>query len=101
LPIGFALGYVLERVDGTGRMVCVYEIEVAEAHRRRGVGRRLVEQFKEIAASEGAWKMWVEVDPRNAPAVALYASTGGRPASESSVLYEWHLDGEAPGAADS
>ena len=37
-PVGFLLAYLLDRVDRQRQMVLFYEIEVAESHRRRGIG---------------------------------------------------------------
>ncbi len=77
-PVGFALTCILDRVDGDRRMALFCEIEVAEAHRRRGAGRALVETLKSICAAEGVAEMWVQTSPSNEAAAALYRSTGAR-----------------------
>jgi aminoglycoside 3-N-acetyltransferase I len=45
-PAGFLLAYGLDRVDRDRKMVCLYEIDVAAPHRRRGVGSALIEELK-------------------------------------------------------
>ncbi|MEW5826705.1 MAG: GNAT family N-acetyltransferase [Candidatus Bipolaricaulota bacterium] len=89
-PVGFALGYVLERTDALRRMVLLYEIEVAKAHRRRGVGRRLVEEVKAIARAYGAGKIWCVAEAGNQAARALYTSTGSEEADADFAVFTWH-----------
>lgn len=71
-PVGFAFGYVLPRRHGRPRMFFVYELDVDERHRRRGIGRRLMEEL--LFGQEEAF---VLTDAGNEAAMALYASLGG------------------------
>jgi ribosomal protein S18 acetylase RimI-like enzyme len=71
-PVGFAFGYVLPRRHGKPAAMFVYEIEVAESHRRRGVGAELMRALL-AEAPEG----YVLTEPDNEAANALYASLGG------------------------
>lgn len=89
-PVGLALGYVLERTDALRRMILLYEVDVAEAYRRRGVGRRLVEEVKAIARTCGAGKIWVITEAGNQAARTLYASTGAEQADGSFAMFVWH-----------
>ena len=76
-PVGYVLGYELQRIDGRGPMMFLYEIEVAESHRRRGIGRALVEQLKRTCGERRFAKMFVLTEESNTAATALYGSTGG------------------------
>jgi aminoglycoside 3-N-acetyltransferase I len=71
-PVGFAFGYVLPRRHGRPTIFFVYEIDVDERYRRRGIGRRLMEEL--LAGQEEAF---VLTDAANDAAMALYASVGG------------------------
>ncbi len=71
-PVGFAFGYVLPRRHGRPTMLFVYEIGVDEAYRRRGVGKRLMQEL--VAGHDEAF---VLTEPDNDAANALYASVGG------------------------
>jgi aminoglycoside 3-N-acetyltransferase I len=71
-PIGFAFGYVLPRRHGRPTIFFVYELDVDERYRRRGIGRRLMEEL--LAGHEEAF---VLTDADNEAAMALYASLGG------------------------
>jgi len=89
IPVGFALGYLLDRVDEARTMLFFYETEVAASHRKQGIGRRLVEMMKEIAREEKVTKMWVQTDPSNNAARTLYQSMGGIEIASSDALYVW------------
>ena len=89
IPVGFALGYLLERVDEARTMLFFYEIEVAASHQKQGIGRRLVETMKAVAHEEKATKMWVQTDPSSNAARALYQSMGGIESASSDILYVW------------
>ncbi len=51
---GYLLGTVAPMFVYNGALAFVQELYVEETHRRRGVGRTLVEQFTDVAASRGA-----------------------------------------------
>ncbi|MGD9675118.1 MAG: N-acetyltransferase family protein [Candidatus Bipolaricaulia bacterium] len=98
-PIGFALAYLLDRVDGDRRMALFYEIEVSDGHRRRGVARVMIEALKSICVAEGVVKMWVQTSPSNQAAAALYQSTGGRAAAgEGDIVFVYDFPGSGVGA---
>jgi len=90
-PVGYAIAYVLERADRPSPMILLYEIEVASRHRRRGIGLGLIDRVREIARSEGAYKMWVLTEWENVAARALYRSAGGAESGDS-LLIEWSED---------
>ena len=86
-PVGFAFGYVLDRRHGEERMLFVYEVDVGERYRRRGIARRLLRELFRLAAEAGAGERFVLTEPDNEAANALYASLGGRPSTV--VMVEW------------
>ena len=71
-PVGFAFGYELPRRHGPESVFFVYELGVEEPYRRRGIGRRLMEEL--LAGHEEAFVM---TEPGNDAANALYGSLGG------------------------
>jgi ribosomal protein S18 acetylase RimI-like enzyme len=84
-PIGFAFGYVLPRRHREPAIFFVYEIEVDEAHRRRGIGKALLQA---IEAEAGTREGFVLTDADNVAANALYRSVGGTP----SEVIEWDFE---------
>ncbi|HKO05287.1 MAG TPA: GNAT family N-acetyltransferase [Candidatus Acidoferrales bacterium] len=77
-PVGFLLAYRLERMDRPSAKMFIYEIEVAEAHRRKGMGTSLIGAIREIVRREGLMNAFVLTNHSNEGAVAFYKSTGGR-----------------------
>lgn len=93
MPAGFALAYLLDRIDGPRPMLLFCKIGVAEAWQRRGVGRLLVEQLKQVARDTRVLKMWVETNRADAAAAALHRATGGiERASTDDVSFEYRFD---------
>lgn len=69
----------------------INEVGVAPSHQQQGVGRRLLERVLAHGASLGCVQAWVLTSPTNVAAQRLYASSGGNPAAELSVLFEFPL----------
>ncbi len=89
-PIGFLIAYALPRIDRPASMMLLYEIEVAESHQRRGIGRRLVQGFLDWCQQEKAAMAWCLTERDNDAARQLYASLGGEESDIGDVmLYEW------------
>ncbi|MFC9670346.1 GNAT family N-acetyltransferase [Streptomyces sp. NPDC056949] len=86
-PVGFVSGVETIHPD-KGVEMFLYELSVAEAYRRRGIGRSLVEALAALARERGCYGMWVGVDTDNAPALATYRGAGGRDGGGCSVV-EW------------
>jgi len=76
--VGGLAAYVLEKFERECSEVYVYDLAVAEAHRRKGIARRLIEALKPIARARGAWVIYVQADRGDAAAIALYESLGTR-----------------------
>jgi ribosomal protein S18 acetylase RimI-like enzyme len=84
-PIGFVLAYELRRRHGDAAMLLVYEVDVLEAHRHRGVATSLVDELARLARERGINEGFVLTDLDNDAANALYASAGG----ERREIVEW------------
>ncbi|MFE4857957.1 GNAT family N-acetyltransferase [Streptomyces sp. NPDC056670] len=88
-PVGFVSGIEMLHPDKGGEM-CLYELAVAGEHRRRGVGRALVDALAAVARDRGCYDMWVGVDTDNDPALATYRSAGARDDGPFSMLtWRW------------
>jgi GNAT superfamily N-acetyltransferase len=72
--LGFLLGYLERRRAGASRQLLLYEIGVRDAHRRRGVGRALVEAMRDWMAQHDVAEAWVLAD--NSGAEGFYAACG-------------------------
>jgi aminoglycoside 3-N-acetyltransferase I len=75
-PVGFLLAYLLDRADREQQMMLLYEIGVAESHRRRGIGTQMITRLKGICSAANVMKMWVPTGRSNVAATRLFVSTG-------------------------
>ncbi|HEX4128303.1 MAG TPA: GNAT family N-acetyltransferase [Acidimicrobiales bacterium] len=82
--VGFVSGVEVTHPD-KGTEMFLYELEVDESARRRGIGRALVERLATLARDAGCYGMWVITDHDNAAARATYEGTGGVPETEQVV----------------
>jgi aminoglycoside 3-N-acetyltransferase I len=76
-PVGLLLAYEYPRRHGLAKGLLVYEVDVAETHRRRGIASALFDEVEQIARSREIDEGWVLTDKDNVAANALYASRGG------------------------
>ena len=76
--VGGLAAYVLDKFEQERSEVYIYDLAVAEPHRRSGIATALIEALKPIAAERGAYVIFVQADPVDAPAVALYSKLGQR-----------------------
>ena len=82
---GFVISY-----RAPGNVGHVVTLDVAEGHRRSGVGRALLEEAMARLARKHVRRYRLEVDPANAAAIAFYESFGFR---ESRRLPDYYGDG--------
>ena len=61
--------------------VFIYDIAVATEHRRRGIGRRLLEAVRIAARGLGIETVFVLADNEDAHALDFYRAVGGAPSS--------------------
>lgn len=76
--VGGLAAYVLPKFEQARSEVYIYDLAVAEAHRRQGVATALIEALKPLARQRGAHVIFVQADPPDAAAVALYDKLGRR-----------------------
>jgi ribosomal protein S18 acetylase RimI-like enzyme len=89
-PAGFVSSVELTHPD-KGTEMFLYELGVVESHRRRGVGRALVERLAAIARSRGCYGMWVATDDANVAALATYEGTGAKRDEKPAVILTWRF----------
>ena len=76
--IGGLAAYELQKFEQARSEIYIYDLAVAEAHRRRGIATALIQELKAIAASRGAYVIFVQADLGDDPAIALYTKLGAR-----------------------
>jgi ribosomal protein S18 acetylase RimI-like enzyme len=73
--VGFVSGVETTHPD-KGTEMFLYELSVAESHRRRGIGTALVDALAEVARDRGCYGMWVGTESDNDAALATYRAAG-------------------------
>jgi ribosomal protein S18 acetylase RimI-like enzyme len=86
--VGGLTAYELQMFKSETTEMFLYEIEVAESHRQKGIGKALIECLKEICVRKEISVMFVGTEKENFPARRLYTSTGGE-ADEDSVWFNY------------
>jgi aminoglycoside 3-N-acetyltransferase I len=75
---GGLVAYELEKLERVHSEIYLYDLAVAEAHRRRGIATALIERLCALAAERGSSVVYVQADWADEPAKALYGKLGTR-----------------------
>jgi aminoglycoside 3-N-acetyltransferase I len=80
LVVGGIAAYELKKFEQERSEIYIYDLAVASGHRRQGIATALIGKLKEIAASRGAYVIFVQADTgaEDKPAIALYTKLGRR-----------------------
>ncbi|OEJ39124.1 GNAT family N-acetyltransferase [Streptomyces agglomeratus] len=89
-PAGMVSGIEMSHPD-KGTEMCLYELSVAEAFRRHGIGRTLTRALAEAAKERGCYGMWVGTERDNEAARATYRSAGAGDDGDFAML-TWTFD---------
>ena len=76
--VGALAAYELPKFEQARSELYIYDLAVAETHRRRGIATALIEELRRIARTRGAWVVYVQADYEDPPAIALYTRLGSR-----------------------
>ncbi|MCU0908648.1 MAG: GNAT family N-acetyltransferase [Rhodobacteraceae bacterium] len=76
--VGGLTMYILDKPEQARAEGYIYDLAVAETHRRRGIARALIRAACDWAGANGAWVVFVQADHGDDPAIALYAGLGSR-----------------------
>jgi aminoglycoside 3-N-acetyltransferase I len=76
--VGGIAAYELKKFEQERSEIYIYDLAVTAAHRREGIATALILELRKIAATRGAYVVFVQADVGDAPAVALYTKLGAR-----------------------
>ena len=76
--VGALAAYVLEKFEQERSEIYIYDLAVAETHRRQGIASSLIAKLQQVAKEQGAWVIYVQADYGDDPAIALYTKLGVR-----------------------
>lgn len=72
------VAYELTKFERARSEIYIYDLAVAESHRRQGIATQLIGQLRVIAHQRGAWVVFVQADCGDDAAIALYEKLGTR-----------------------
>jgi len=98
-PVGYLLAYRLQGPDRQAAQMFIYEVDVAEAWRRRGLASALLEEIRRLARAEGMFEAFVLTSRGNEAARRLYTRTGAVVEDDAALLYVYPLPDRARGSA--
>ena len=90
--VGFASGVHYVHPDKPVPELWVNELGVASTHRRRGIGKAVLDCLLDAGRALGCTQAWVLTDRDNVPAMRLYASIDGAQAPSDQVMIDVRLD---------
>lgn len=94
--VGFASGVHYIHPDKPAEL-WINEVGVSPAHRRQGLGHRLLETMFRHGATLGCREAWVLTSPANLAAVRLYQAVGGRRLKDPPAMFTFKLPADRKG----
>jgi ribosomal-protein-alanine N-acetyltransferase len=82
---GFAVIDWAEESEGT--IAYIQTIEVADGHRKKGIGSELLRRAEDSARTASAILIWLHVDAQNDSAIRLYRAHGYQPGGRHEHYY--------------
>ncbi|MCM2335935.1 MAG: AAC(3)-I family aminoglycoside N-acetyltransferase [Pseudomonas sp.] len=76
--VGGLAAYVLPKFEQPRSEVYLYDLAVAQTHRRRGIATALIAALQRESRARGAYVVFVQADHGDDPAIALYTRLGTR-----------------------
>ena len=81
--VGGLAAYELDKFEQERREIYIYDLAVSANHRRKGIGRGLINELRFLARERKAYLVFVQAEPDNIPAVRLYESLGSKEDAQS------------------
>jgi len=86
--LGGLTAHTLPMTRTSGSEVFIYDVAVAEEHRRKGIGRALLACLRELAAEKGIGVVFVGADLEDSEALAFYRGLGGMETGTVTFTFE-------------
>jgi aminoglycoside 3-N-acetyltransferase I len=76
--IGGIAAYALPKFEQARTELYIYDLAVAERHRRQGVATAMINELRKLAVARGIYVIFVQADHGDDAAIALYTKLGVR-----------------------
>ncbi|MEJ7644840.1 MAG: GNAT family N-acetyltransferase [Chryseolinea sp.] len=89
--IGYALAYRFPSLYNSTHLAYLYDIEVSETHRRKGVGSLLIKKILEDLKSDNVTELWLGTGVDNPEGQGLFSATGAIRSEETFNDYTYYI----------
>ena len=89
--IGYALAYRFPSLYSSDYLAYLYDIEVSATHRRKGVGRLMIEKVLEQLRLDNVKELWLGTGIDNLEGQGLFSATGAVKSEETFNDYTYYL----------
>ena len=76
--VGGLAAYALPKFEQARTEIYIYDLAVAQGFRRRGMATAMIEELRRVGQARGTYVIFVQADPGDDPAIALYTKLGIR-----------------------
>jgi ribosomal protein S18 acetylase RimI-like enzyme len=91
-PAGYLSAFRFPKVDEDSFQVYLFEIEVGEQHRRKGVASGMLEELKRQCQTDRVSLIWIGTDLANEAAQRTFEKAGAERVQETYIEYNIDLD---------
>ncbi len=90
--VGLANAFRFPNVEAGGEMVYLYDIEVAQSFRKKGIGSALIKQLMNDCKEDDVDFIWAGTERKNLAARKTFEATAATLEGDAYVEYEWDLE---------
>jgi aminoglycoside 3-N-acetyltransferase I len=91
---GYALAYLLPRLDNGRDMMMIYHLFVQEKYQRQGIATRLMQMLLEYGNEHQIHYTCLITQQDNEKAIALYTKLGGKLHPTNNQVFYWYGSGK-------
>ena len=89
--VGYTLAYRFPSLYAKGNMAYLYDIDVLETHRRKGIGSRLIKHVLQLLKQDDVYELWLGTAIDNMEGQALFTATGAARSGEAFNDFTYEL----------
>ena len=87
----YCLVYKFPSIYSTHNLAYLYDIEVLQEFRQKGIGRELITEIKEQLTKDNVTELWLGTSTDNVSGQALFSKTGAKKSNETFNDFTYEL----------
>ena len=91
-PAGYLSAFRLPNIDQDNFQVYLFEIEVGEQYRRKGIASGMIEELKRLCQADNVSHIWVGTELANTAAQRTFEKAGAERIQETYIEYNIDLE---------